>query len=116
MTQEQEGLDKLRRAIEVVATDLEAHPVAARPRRGIPRLAMAAAAAVVIVATVSGWWMLQGPPPDVEVLELRIAGRAVPARIVDGAAPGTILVMPQEPNAPTVSAVAVPVAMLGGTQ
>lgn len=115
MSQDRKGFAELRRAIEVVATDLEAHPVAARPPRRGPRLALAAGTAVVIAAAASGWWVLQGPPAEVEVLELKVAGRAVPARIVVGAAPGTILVMPRVPNRPKVGA-AVPAAMLGGTR
>jgi len=99
MNEDRSGIDKLRTAIEDVATGIENRGTERpRTRRGWA-LGVAMAAAVVLIALLIGTWTLR-PSPEVEssevkVLVLKINGRDVRARIVDDTAPATIIVMPQ---------------------
>jgi len=109
VNEDRRGIDRLRAAIDEVATEIEDRGTArSRTRRGWP-LGIAMAAAVVLIALLIGTWAIRPSPevesPEVKVLVLKINGRDVRARIVDDTAPATIIVMPQ-PNgeAPPVAA------------
>lgn len=109
MNDEREGLERLREAIEEVALDIEAQREPARRRPPFLRYALAA---TLILAALSAWLILTRPasPPEVEVLVLRVRGQTVRARLVDGGAPSTIVVLPQRRTAAT-TAVAAPGGM-----
>ena len=113
MNEDRRGIDRLRAAIDEVATEIEDRGTArSRTRRGWP-LGIAMAAAVVLIALLIGTWAIRPSPeaesPEVTVLVLKINGRDVRARIVDDTAPATIIVMPQphEGNAPVAASVLV---------
>lgn len=94
MNENRDGIERLRETVDAVARELERRPIAHRaPRRGVP-LAFAAAALVVVLLA---WLALFRPAsnPEVEVLVLKVRGRPVHARVVQGQAPSTIIVMPQ---------------------
>ncbi len=99
MNHERKGLALFERTLEEVAVDLES------PRRA-PRLlwAVAAGLAVLALIVVPRFLPLE-PAPEVEILELRVGGRPVQARLEPDVAPGTILVLPEEQRA--LSALAV---------
>ena len=106
MSEDRIGIDALRDAVETVATEIESRRTPARSSRPRPAW-LAAAAALVLVAL--GWWILRPVrSPEVEVVGMKIRGQAVPTRIVEGAAPGTILVMPDPRPREAVIATAVP--------
>jgi hypothetical protein len=93
MSDEREGIEQLREAIEEVAREIESQPRAARPPR--PVLPWALAAAVAVVALLA-WlsWPRPVRDPEVEVLVLKVRGRPVEARVVEGEAPSTIIILP----------------------
>ncbi len=96
MNEERRGIETLRESIETVASDLERN-VEARPapRHGRATLWAGLAAAAAIAAIAAGLWLNRpNPTPEVEILELKIRGRAVQAVVVDDRAPGTLVVMP----------------------
>ena len=94
MNDDREGLGSLREAIEEVARELETRPEVVRARRRLLPWAVAACAAVIALAA---WlsWLRPAPEREVEVLVLKVRGRPVPARIVEGVAPSTIIILPQ---------------------
>jgi hypothetical protein len=110
MNEKRDGLTLLKETIEDVALGIES---SRRPRpRILPRALLAAAALLVVV--LLGYQFLRNPrTAEVEIIELRIEGRSVGARIVDGAAPSTIIVVPEE-RAPVVAASAA--GILGGVK
>ena len=100
MNENRNGIERLREAVDLVAREMERRPIAHRvPRRGVP-VALAAAA---LVALLLAWLALFRPAsnPEVEVLVLKVRGRPVRARVVEGQAPSTIIVMPQPEGAAT---------------
>ena len=104
MSENRDGIDRLRGAIDEVARELETR----RPpvRSPVPRWVLAAAAAVIAVTAWSIWFR-PSAPPEVEILVLKIRGRPVQARMVDGEAPSTIIVVPQNGITRTPTPVAV---------
>lgn len=98
MNENRDGIERLREAVDAVAWDLERGPAASRVRR--PGLAPALAATAVVVALLA-WLALfrSASSPEVEVLMLKVRGRPVHARVVEGGAPSTIIVMPQPEGA-----------------
>jgi len=99
MNEDREGIERLRAAVDAVARGLEQGPAASPRRRPWPALALAAAAVVALLA----WLTLFRPTsiPEVEVLVLKVRGRPVRAKVVEGRAPSTIIVMPQPEGAAT---------------
>lgn len=94
MTENRDGIDRLREAIDDVACELEANrPPARRPR---PLLPWAVAAAATILA-LTAWltWLRPTTPPEVEVLVLKVRGRPMQARMLEGQAPSTIIIIPR---------------------
>ena len=55
----------------------------------------------LIALLIGSWWIVPRRTSEVEVLQLRVHGRDVRARIVD-VTPGTIIVMPQPRSTPPV--------------
>lgn len=106
MNGDREGLDALRNAIEDVAAEIETggrQPIMRRHR-----LAAALAASILLLAAAAGiLHVLTSGTPEVEVLELKIHGRPVSARLVEGAAPGTILVVPRSHVPPAMATISV---------
>jgi hypothetical protein len=97
------GIERLRAAIEDVAVEIESRRVELPVHRSRRPLRLAFAAAAVLIALLIGtWWIVPSRTSEVEVLELRVHGRDVRARIVDDTAPGTIIVMPQPRSTPPV--------------
>jgi hypothetical protein len=110
MNEERDGLTLLKESIEEVAADIESH------RRPRPRSALRAllAAAALLIVLFLGYQFLHNPrTAEVEVIELRIEGRPVGARIVEGAAPSTIIIVPEQ-RGPVVAASAA--CFMGGTK
>jgi hypothetical protein len=110
MSEQQDGLSLLKETIEQVASDVESER---RPRpRLAPRVLLAAAALLIVV--LLGYQFMRNPrTAEVEVIELRIEGRPVGARIVEGAAPSTIIIVPER-RSPVVAAAAAGIP--GGTK
>jgi len=110
MNENREGIERLRRSVDAVARDLERRPAVFPARRSRTPLAVAA---VFAVAVLMAWLALfrSTPAPEVEVLVLKVRGRPVRARVVEGRAPSTIIVIPQPEGAAAPVATA---AMVGG--
>ena len=110
MIERRDGVEELREALDVVARDLENRRSPGRPRLRLLPWGMAAAAAVVLLAV---WlaWPGASDPPEVEVLVLKVRGRAVQARMVEGQAPSTIIIVPRNGSAPLA---ALPAPLAGG--
>ena len=68
-------------------------------------LRVAIIAALLIVAFVATRLFRPAAHAEVTVVELKVNGLPVPARVVDGAAPSTILVMPRPEPARPMAAV-----------
>ena len=118
MSEDRQGIDRLRAAIERVATEIEDRPsgVPARPAGLGMRLALGTAAAVLIALLIGSWlWIAPSDGAEVEVLLLKVHGREVRARILDDTAPETIIVIPQPGNNPP-AATAAPLAIVGGAR
>jgi len=106
MTENRDGIDRLREAIDDVARDLESNrPTVRRPRPLLPWAVAAAAAALAL----TGWltWLRPTTPPEVEVLMFKVRGRPVHARMVEGQAPSTIIIVPQNGIVPAPAAASV---------
>ena len=111
MNEKRDGLTLLKEKIEQVAVDIESREQPSAFRR--PSSVLLAAAAL-LVAVLLGYQIMRKPQSaEVEVLDLRINGRPVRARIVEGAAPSTIIIMPDR-NGHVVAASAA--GILGGTK
>jgi len=95
MTENRDGIERLREAIDEVARDLESRPREARRPRLLLPWALAAAAAIV---ALTAWltWFRPAAPPEVEVLVFKVRGRSMHARMVEGEAPSTIIIVPQD--------------------
>jgi hypothetical protein len=114
MNADRDGVDALRDTIEEVATDIEAREPRTVSRRRA--LAGALAAMLALIAILAGYrWMNPPRDPEVEVLVLKIHGRPVKARLVEGAAPATIIVVPRSHTAPA-AVTATAAIHLGGTK
>ena len=117
MNEDRSGIDRLRAAIDEVATEIEDRGTARSRTRSGWSLGIAMAAAVVLIALLVGTWAIRPSPeadsPEVTVLVLKINGRDVRARIVDDTAPATIIIMPQ-PNGGTPPVAAS--VLVGGTK
>lgn len=117
MSEDRQGVDRLRAAVERVATEIENRPsgVPARPAGRGMRLALGTVAA--LIALLVGSWLWFGPSDgaEVEVLLLKVHGQEMSARIVDDTAPATIIVIPQPRNNPP-AATAAPLAIVGGAR
>ena len=102
MNDDRTGVDRLRSAIDEVASTLG--PPAERAGRGLrAAAAVAAIGALAILATAV--WIARGrapgdaivsPRPGVEVRELRLHGQEVGVRVFDATRAGTIVVTPVE--------------------
>ncbi len=117
MNEDRHGIDRLRVAIEKVATDIESRPseVPARPTGRRLQLALGAAAALAALLVGSWLWIAPSRSSEVEVLLLKVHGREMRARIVEDSAPATIIVIPQARNNPPAATAASP-AMVGGAR
>lgn len=118
MNEDHQGIDRLRAAIEEVATEIESRPSGLPARPGGRRLplALCAAAAVLVALLVGSWlWIAPSRSSEVEVLLLKVHGREMRARIVDDTAPATIIVIPQPRNNPP-AATAASLAIVGGAK
>jgi hypothetical protein len=112
MNEERDGLSVLKEKIEQVAIDAETRGAGDSSSRRFSPFLLAAAALLVIV--LLGLQIMRRPATsEVEVLELKIEGRPVGARIVEGAAPSTIIIVPER-QAPVSAASAA--GILGGTR
>lgn len=103
---EDRGMDALRGAVEGVATDLDRRARtrrAARAPNRVPTAALAFAAIVVALAVVL-WPRSPRPISEVTILELKIHGRPVRGVVLDDAASGGLVVMPQVPGVPRAAA------------
>jgi hypothetical protein len=111
MSEERDGLAVLKETIEEVTVEIESR----KQPSSFPRKSSALlAAAALLIAVLLGYQILRKPQSaEVEVLDLRIEGRPVRARIVEGAAPSTIIIMPDR-NGHVVAASAA--GILGGTK
>jgi anti-sigma-K factor RskA len=113
MNDDGRGIETLRAAVEEVAVDIERRAVRRRrPTSWIPGLAVAAAV-VAIALLIGSFWAPRPGSSEVEVIELRLHGREVRARIVEDAESGTIIVMPQPDGATSPAAVTV---VIGGAR
>lgn len=93
MSAEKDGLDILRDSIEVIATDLDGR--AARSSIVFRPMAWAVAASVLLIVILAGLTMFDSAgDPGVDVRLLKVRGRHVEATLVEGAVPGTIIIMP----------------------
>jgi hypothetical protein len=111
MSEERDGLSLLKETIEEVAVDIESQE---QPSSFSRKSSALLAAAALLFAVLLGYQILRTPQTtEVEVLDLRIGGRPVRARIVEGAAPSTIIIMPDR-NGHVVAASAA--GILGGTK
>lgn len=112
MNENGKGMESLREAIETVASGIEADN---RLRRAPRHVLLGAAAAVVALAAMVAGYLYMAPvrKPEVKVLVLKIDGRAVTARLVDGKAPATIIVVPQQTDDRTFTPASI---MIGGTE
>jgi di/tricarboxylate transporter len=117
MNEDRSGIEKLRTAIDDVATEIEDRGTARSRTRHGWALGVAMAAAVVLIALLIGTWTLRPSPvaesSEVKVLVLKINGREVRARIVDDSAPATIIVMPQSDRGAPPAAASV---LIGGAR
>ena len=111
MSEERDGLALLKESIEEVAVEIEARK---QPSSFPGKSSALLAAAALLIAVLLGYQILRKPQSaEVEVLDLRIEGRPVRARIVEGAAPSTIIIMPDR-NGHVVATSAA--GILGGTK
>jgi len=112
MSEERDGLSILKEKIEQVAADIESRPASDSSFRRASSIVLAAAALLAVI--LLGLQLMRRPATtEVEILELRIDGRPVGARIVEGAAPSTIIIVPER-QAPVSAASAA--GILGGTK
>lgn len=95
MSDETQGVRLLRETVEEVASGLEQRR-ATHGVRGRARIAFAALAAASIgVIAIATWTYRPTPAPEVEILEMRIQGRPVTGIVVEDAAAGGFIVLPQ---------------------
>jgi hypothetical protein len=95
MSDEREGLETLRRAIDDLADRMPARP----PRRRVPAVSWAVVAASMIAAAAIATYRFVPRPaaPEtlgIEVKLLRVRGRDVGARVFDAERAGTVVVAP----------------------
>jgi hypothetical protein len=112
MNEERDGLSILKDKIEEVAVEVETGRAGDSSSRRF-RSILLAAAAVLVVALLGLQIMRKPRTTEVEVMELKIDGRPVGARIVEGAAPSTIIIVPERRD-PVAAASAA--GILGGTR
>ena len=110
MNNKPDAIGVLREAVETVAAEIE---TGRRPDHLSRRMLIGTAAAVVASFVLIAGLLFEFPAdnPEVRVMELKIDGRPVEARVMDGKAPATIIVIPERPGqTPLVSAS----VMIGG--
>ena len=114
MSGKMDGLDLLRQSLETVASDLEKNDRRKRP--AVPPLVWAVAASIVLVALLAGYIALNpAADPEVDVMVLKVRGKPVKASLVEGAAPGTIIIVPCRQQDPPLAPVSATV-LLGGVK
>jgi hypothetical protein len=120
MSENRQGIDRLRNTIEDVATEIENREAARTGWRPAWTLGLATAAALALIALLIVTWegrthrtVPVAEPSEVKVLVLKIHGRDVTARIVDDSAPATIIIMPHPERATPPMAAGV---LNGGTR